>query len=185
MSADIRTLEVARAARTPAPAGPVASAGAAAISTYEEITRLVERLHRRYLDVIRTELSRLGVDDLNAVQALLLVNVGRNEVAIKDLVERGYYVGSNITYNVRNLSETGYIVQNRSERDRRSVRIALTPRGLAIYDHLLAMEQRHAAALDGRLGDAEGTAARGLLRTLERIWSDSINYGPPPAGEGG
>jgi len=118
------------------------------------------------------------------VQALLLVNVGRNEVAIKDLVERGYYVGSNITYNVRNLSETAYIIQQRSDRDRRSVRIALTEKGLAIYDHLTRMEARHAAALDGRVEDAEGNAARGLLRTLERIWSDSINYGPP-AGEGG
>ena len=51
------------------------ASGDVVANTYGEITRLVERLHRRYLDVIRYELSKLGIDDINAVQALLLMNV--------------------------------------------------------------------------------------------------------------
>jgi len=78
-------------------------------ASHGDITRLIERLHRRYLDVIRYELSQLGIDDINAVQALLLMNVQNSEVSIRELVDRGYYIGSNVTYNVRHLVETGYL----------------------------------------------------------------------------
>ena len=102
------------------------------INTYSDITRLIERLHRRYLDVIRYELSRLGIDEVNAVQALLLMNVQDAEVSIRELVDRGYYIGSNVTYNVRHLVDLGYLEQHRSERDRRSVKIKLTEQGMQL-----------------------------------------------------
>jgi len=146
------------------------------INTYSDITRLIERLHRRYLDVIRHELSRLGVDEVNAVQALLLLNVQEAEVSIRELVDRGYYIGSNVTYNVRHLVDLGYLDQNRSERDRRSVKIKLTERGLQLCALLTEMEQRHSEALNAEPVPIE--AARDLLRGLERVWSDSITYGP-------
>ncbi|MCH7958105.1 MAG: MarR family transcriptional regulator, partial [Proteobacteria bacterium] len=43
---------------------------------YIELTRLIERLHRRFLDVLRAELNRMSIKDINAVQALLLANIG-------------------------------------------------------------------------------------------------------------
>jgi hypothetical protein len=58
---------------------------------YLELTRLIERLHRRFLDLLRAELNRLGIRDINSVQALLIANIGKEEIAIRDLVERGYY----------------------------------------------------------------------------------------------
>ena len=91
------------------------ASGNTTAASYGDITRLIERLHRRYLDVIRYELSQLGIDDINAVQALLLMNVQASEVSIRELVDRGYYIGSNVTYNVRHLVETGYLDQERSE----------------------------------------------------------------------
>lgn len=144
---------------------------------YGEITRLVERLHRRYLDVIRLQLSEAGLDDINAVQALLLMNVGDAEVSIRELVDRGYYIGSNVTYNVRHLVEAGYATQSRSERDRRSVKIRLTERGLEVCGVLNDMEARHMKAM-AHVGqdDAALAAARDALRGLERVWSDSIQF---------
>ncbi len=147
------------------------------IAAFSDITRLIERLHRRYLDVIRLELSKNGLDDINAVQAVLLTNVKDAEVSIRELVDRGYYIGSNVTYNVRHLVQCGYVVQSRSERDRRSVKIKLTERGLEVCKLLGEMEQRHADAMGdtGRqLDDVE--TARNTLRALERVWSDSIQY---------
>ncbi len=151
--------------------------GSIPIADFSDITRLIERLHRRYLDVVRLELSRRGLDDINAVQAVLLTNVRDAEVSIRELVDRGYYIGSNVTYNVRHLVQCGYVVQSRSERDRRSVKIKLTERGLEVCKLLGEMEQRHAGAMSdtGRqLPEVE--TARNVLRTLERVWSDSIQY---------
>ncbi|MFQ5970777.1 MAG: MarR family winged helix-turn-helix transcriptional regulator [Alphaproteobacteria bacterium] len=148
------------------------------ISAYDDITRLVERLHRRHLDVIRLALSRDGTDDINAVQALLLLNVQDAEVSIRELVDRGYYIGSNVTYNVRHLVETGYLEQNRSERDRRSVKIKLSDKGKKVCQTLAEMEARHAETLIETEGpNADVECARRLLRSLERVWSDSIQYG--------
>ena len=81
---------------------------------YMDLTRLIERLHRRFLDVLRAELNRLGVRNINAVQALLLANISEEEIVIRDLVERGYYQGSNVSYNIKKLTELGYLVQERS-----------------------------------------------------------------------
>lgn len=160
---------------------PSGHTGVLDINTYSDITRLIERLHRRYLDVIRYELSRLGIDEVNAVQALLLMNVQDAEVSIRELVDRGYYIGSNVTYNVRHLVELGYLEQHRSERDRRSVKIKLTEQGLQLCSALTEMEMRHAEALDAETVPIE--AARELLRGLERVWSDSIQYGHELAAE--
>lgn len=144
-------------------------------ASYGDITRLIERLHRRYLDVIRYELSQLGIDDINAVQALLLMNVQASEVSIRELVDRGYYIGSNVTYNVRHLVETGYLDQERSERDRRSVRIRATEKGSSLCKSLVEMETRHATTLNAE--DENVGAAWSLLRGLERVWSDDIQFG--------
>lgn len=160
---------------------PSGDTGVLDINTYSDITRLIERLHRRYLDVIRYELSRLGIDEVNAVQALLLMNVQDAEVSIRELVDRGYYIGSNVTYNVRHLVDLGYLEQHRSERDRRSVKIKLTEQGLRLCNALTEMEMRHADALNTESIPIE--AARELLRGLERVWSDSIQYGHELAAE--
>ncbi len=159
-----------------AAAGQGAQAGAG-LAHYGEITRLIERLHRRYLDVIRLQLSQAGLDDINAVQALLLMNVADAEVSIRELVDRGYYIGSNVTYNVRHLVEAGYATQSRSERDRRSVKIRLTDKGLNVCKVLNEMEQKHIKGMEHvGTSDADLIAARDALRGVERVWSDSIQF---------
>ncbi len=78
---------------------------------YFELNRLIERLHRRFIDVLKTELNRIGVRNINGVQALLLSNIGEEKITIRDLVERGYYLGSNVSYNIKKLTDLGYLNQ--------------------------------------------------------------------------
>ena len=145
---------------------------------YAEITRLVERLHRRYLDVLRVELQRLGVDDISAAQAMLVNNLGERDLAVRDLQEQGYYMGSNVAYNIKKLVESGYIAQERSARDRRSVRIKLSDKGRKLNERL-----KEADALLAERFTADGgesgllTDACTQLRAIERLWSDFIQYG--------
>lgn len=146
--------------------------------TYIELTRIIERMHRRFLDVLRAELTRMDVHDLNAVQALLLSNIGDEEIVIRDLVERGYYQGSNVSYNIKKLSEMGYLDQERSSHDKRSVRIKLTPKAMTVVAKIRELEESNAAAIE-KSGISEGDveSAAESLRKIERIWTDHIHYG--------
>jgi len=135
-------------------------------------------MHRRFLDVLRAELARIDVHDLNAVQALLLSNIGDEEIVIRDLVERGYYQGSNVSYNIKKLSEMGYLEQERSSHDKRSVRIKLTDKALIVVAKIKELEESNASAIAGANiseGDIEKSAD--TLRKIERIWTDHIHYG--------
>lgn len=144
---------------------------------YAEVTRLVERLHRRYLDVVRFELGRLTRDDINPVQALLLMNIQAADLTMRDLVERGYYIGANVTYNVRQLVAAGYVEQQRSERDRRAIKLRLTKKGGSLCAHLARLELDHAGSLSERDPGDGILAARETLRALERVWTEHIQYG--------
>ncbi len=145
---------------------------------YLETLALVERLHRLLLDVIKDEFERLGILELNAVQALLLFNIGDNEVTAGELKTRGYYQGSNVSYNLKKLVELGYMHHQRCEIDRRSVRVRLTERGREIRDIVAALFARHAEGLQSRgvigLEGIDEIAA--TLKRVERYWTDQIRY---------
>ncbi len=145
---------------------------------YLELTRLIERLHRRFIDVLRAELNRMGVKDINGVQALLLNNIGDEEVVIRDLVERGYYQGSNVSYNVKKLTDLDYLEQERSAHDKRSVTVRLTDKAKNVVRGIREMEDKNAAAFVSRdLAEGEVDRVCGALRVLERTWADHIRYG--------
>ncbi|MEO5373066.1 MAG: MarR family transcriptional regulator [Alphaproteobacteria bacterium] len=147
---------------------------------YFNIVRLVERLHRHFLDVLRTELRRLGIDDINSVQALLLFNIGESEVVIRDLKDRGYYQGSNVSYNIKKLTDYGYLAQERSAHDRRAVILRLTDKGLSLCDGVRNLQAHLSESLrrvHGLEEDLQG-AAKALLE-LERTWTDYVHYGRP------
>lgn len=145
---------------------------------YIEMSRMVERLHRRFLDVLRAELTRVGVRDINSVQALLLANIGEEEMAIRDLVERGYYQGSNVSYNVKKLQEIGYLDHERAVHDKRSVTVRLTAKGLEVLELVRDLDARLADSwAETAVDQPSVTAATDALRELERTWSDYIRYG--------
>jgi DNA-binding MarR family transcriptional regulator len=145
---------------------------------YLELTRLIERLHRRFLDLLRAELNRLGIRDINSVQALLLANIGDENIAIRDLVERGYYQGSNVSYNIKKLAEMGYLEQERSAHDRRSVSIRLTDKALKVVEEIRELEHRIAGQLDEEeFGRTQIETVCQALRRVERTWTDYVHYG--------
>ena len=145
---------------------------------YLETLSLVERLHRLLLDVIKDEFERVGVLEINAVQALLLFNIGENEVTAGELKSRGYYQGSNVSYNLKKLVEMGYMHHQRCEIDRRSVRVRLTDKGAEVRDMVETLFERHAEGLIGRavIDDDGIDTINNSLRQMERYWTDQIRY---------
>lgn len=148
---------------------------------YFELTRMIERLHRQFIDVLKAELNRTGVRDINGVQALLLTNIGHQQISIRDLVERGYYMGSNVSYNIKKLTDLGYLEQERSAHDKRSVTVWLTDKALDVVTSMTDLQDYNSRAFMLRAANAQDPdAINGLfrgLRSLERTWSDYIHYG--------
>lgn len=145
---------------------------------YLEALSLVERLHRLLLDVIKDEFERVGALEINAVQALLLFNIGDNEVTAGELKSRGYYQGSNVSYNLKKLVDMGYMHHQRCEIDRRSVRVRLTEKGRAVRDVVSDLFMGHAMGLqDKGVLDMNGLdEIATALRRVERYWTDQIRY---------
>lgn len=145
---------------------------------YLDMLGLVERLHRLMLDVIKDEFERLGIEEVNPVQGLLLFNIGENEVSAGELKTRGFYQGSNVSYNLKKLVEAGYMHHQRSEVDRRSVRVRLTEKGRKLRAMIGELFARHAVLMQRRavmdLVMLDGIAL-GLKRT-ERFWMEQIRY---------
>lgn len=152
--------------------------GCAVMSVYLDALALVERLHRLLLDVIKDEFERLGILEINAVQALLLFNIGEQEVTAGELKTRGYYQGSNVSYNLKKLVDLGYMHHQRCDADRRSVRVKLTPKGRDIRQTLEKLFNTHSEKMlkvDGLDQDQVMSVTR-TLKTLERFWTDQIRY---------
>lgn len=145
---------------------------------YLEALTLVERLHRRLLDVIKDEFDRRGRADINSVQALLLYNIGDKELTAGELRTRGYYLGSNVSYNLKKLVEMGFLDHQRSRVDRRSVRIRLTAQGQEIRRIVEALYQKHVRTVEqvGGISGEEFATLNKSLHRLERFWTDQILY---------
>ena len=145
---------------------------------YQQALRLIERLHRLLLDVIKDEFDRQGGIDLNSVQALLLYNIGDSELTAGELKTRGYYLGSNVSYNLKKLVDMGYIHYKRSETDRRSVRVSLTEKGKEACDIVQNLYERQMGSIE-TVGEIRQEDVRDLNRALvriERFWTDQIRY---------
>jgi len=145
---------------------------------YGQLTQMIERLHRRMLDVIRYELEQAGVSDINPAQALMLTKIEGREVALRDIIERGYYIGSNASYNIKQLVEAGYVLQKRSDHDKRSAKVSLTDKGEELCRKLVEFNAAQAKRLAGDKETAEKlTATIDVLRNLENGWSEYLRYG--------
>lgn len=145
---------------------------------YLRTLRHLERLHRLLLDVIRDEFERKADADINSVQALLLYNIGDSDLTAGELSSRGYYLGSNVTYNLKKLVAGGYIDQKRSHQDRRSVRIRLTDKGKLICTTIDSLYDRQLGSVElvGGLTQEDLAGMNEKLQRLERFWTDQIRY---------
>jgi DNA-binding MarR family transcriptional regulator len=141
------------------------------MSAYFKLISLVERLHRQFLELVKLELEGLGVHDINNVQGMILFSIGGAEMTVGELTLRGCYLGSNVSYNVKKMVENGYLAQQRSLHDRRSIHVHLTEKGCALRDRLTAMHQRHIEMLlQAGLSADDLQAITVTLRRLEQFW---------------
>ena len=145
---------------------------------YLRALRMIERLHRLLLDVIKDEFDRQGSSEINSVQALLLNNMGEDELTAGELRTRGYYLGSNVSYNLKKLVDMGYLHYKRSDKDRRSVRVSLTPKGVTARATIQKLYQRQLGSVEA-VGQITSDDFKGLNKSLirlERFWADQIRY---------
>jgi DNA-binding MarR family transcriptional regulator len=146
--------------------------------THLDLVRVVERVHRRYLDLFRLDLGRLGIDDLSPSQVMMLFTIGNDELSVRDLIDRGYYLGSNASYNLKRLVETGYVDRNASERDRRSARIRLSQKGQELCEAVRKLDESYQRLVARNAEEArELEVAFRTLRRLEQAWTSSLRYG--------
>jgi DNA-binding MarR family transcriptional regulator len=147
-------------------------------SQYLEALQLVERLHRRLLDVVKDEFDRSGRDDINSIQALLLFNIGNAELTAGELRSRGYYLGSNVSYNLKKLVDLGFINHTKSRVDRRSVRISLTEKGSDIASIVAQLYDRHIQSIEqvGGISEDDFATMNKQMQRLDRFWNDQIMY---------
>lgn len=148
------------------------------LTGYLDSLAMIERLHRLLLDVVKDEFERINLLEINPVQALLLFNIGDNEVTAGELKTRGYYQGSNVSYNLKKLVDLGYMHHQRSEIDRRSVRVRLTEKGRKVRAMLVDLFGHHADGLNkkGLVSADEMETVNRSLKRIERYWSDQIRY---------
>ena len=144
---------------------------------YYEAIQLIERLHRHFLDVLKVELDKKNIQDINNVQSMILYNIGDDEMTVGELTIRGYYLGSNVSYNVKKMVENGYLEQERSVHDKRSIRVKLSEKGLELKEMISAMFARHEEKIAGSELTAEDLEQlNDTLETLERFWAAQTNF---------
>jgi DNA-binding MarR family transcriptional regulator len=143
---------------------------------YLAVISLGERLHRHFLEVLKLELDGLGIHDMNSVQGMMLFNIGDAEMTVGQLTLRGCYLGSNVSYNVKKMIENGYLAQERSVHDRRSIYIRLTDKGRILRDRLSGMHRRHIEMLgQTTITDSDLQGVVTTLRRLERFWVEAAD----------
>jgi len=139
---------------------------------YFETVMLIERLHRLFLDVIKAELDRLRIQDINNIQCFILYNIGTSQMTVGEVSNRGYYLGSNVTYNLKKMVENGYIVQEQSPHDRRSSQIKLSEKGLKLFESIDNIFSGHSTNLaHNSINESDLKNLKVLLQKLENFWS--------------
>lgn len=143
-----------------------------------DLARVIERVSRRFLDYLRLELGKLGIEDISPAQVMILLTIGQGEIAVRDLLDRGHYGGSNASYNLKQLVESGYLDRTASPRDRRLAKISLSPKGQMLCERLRLLDETSQFGPRSENGtDADLLTTHETLRRLEQWWNDSLRYG--------
>jgi DNA-binding MarR family transcriptional regulator len=138
---------------------------------YLETVQLMDRLHRQFLDLVQASLDDAKIDDVNSVQGLILHAIGDDEVLVGELIQRGYYLGTNVSYNVRKLVDGGYLIQARSRHDRRALKLSLTAKGVTLRTRLDRVFDTHIRELEEGAMIDDLQRASGVLRGISNFWS--------------
>jgi DNA-binding MarR family transcriptional regulator len=148
------------------------------MNAYYDSINLIERLHRQFLDILKVELERANILDINNVQSMILHNIGTDELTVGELTVRGYYLGSNVSYNVKKMVENGYLAQERSIHDKRSIRVKLSDKGRKLNEAIAKLYKKHEERLVAAgLQSTRLDSMNQVLRDLETFWGEQMGAG--------
>lgn len=108
---------------------------------------LIEKVYKAFLNLLKDELDQMGIFDINNIQCLLIYQIGKSQINVSDVISKGYYAGSNVSYNLKKMSEAGYIKQTPAQHDKRASVIKLSDKGLSILKKLDKIFDKHTAYL--------------------------------------
>lgn len=134
-----------------------------------------EKNYKLFLEVLKLELDRARYSDLTATQALILLRIHDSVISVGEVMSRGYYMGSNASYNLKKLTNAGYISSVPSDYDKRSALIKLTKRGLDLCTKIsksLNLHLEQAAKKTNNKIDIDGGLE--FLKSVERFWNDIL-----------
>ena len=142
---------------------------------YFKSVTMIERLHRLFLEAMKVELERMEVRDINNIQCLILYNIGQKQVTVGDFKNRGYYLGSNVTYNLSLTVQNKYLLQEPGAHDRRTSYVKLSEKDLKLYGKLDKLFTMHAKALAHEGVDAaQLDELDRMLSNLEGFWKSLL-----------
>lgn len=145
-------------------------------ATYQETLLLIERLHRQFLDVVKSHLEAQKIDDINNVQTLILYNIGEDTLTIGELTNRGYYLGSNVSYNVKKLVESEYLIQEQAVHDKRSSKVRLSDKGMTLCEKIDEFYDKSSDGLaEHHIAEPELKKLNETLVQLGGYWTTCIN----------
>ena len=143
-----------------------------------EFAMLSEKVYRTFLELIKHELDVAGISDINPIQASVLLNIDENTITMSEVISRGYYMGSNASYNLKKMINNGYINQIQSEYDKRTSFLKLTEKGKDLLSTLKEKISGHASSLDGKIKDKMTLSKlNGFLRNVDNHWKTIIVMG--------
>ncbi len=113
------------------------------LNDYLAILRQMDLMNRRFSEIIKIELDRNNIYDLKPDQAMLLFLIGGDEVTATEIMQRGYYSGTNVSYICQKLKQFDYINTTFVENDKRAVHIKLTNKGEHLFKLINDAVARH------------------------------------------
>lgn len=147
------------------------------VNQYFELFQMIERLHRRFLDVLKVELDKKSILDINNVQCMLLYNIGESEMTVGEITLRGYYLGSNVSYNLKKIVEHGYLIQEKSVHDKRSSRVKLSEKGRNL---ITVMDEIFTSQVEGLsktpLSEADISNMKSAFLNLEKFLTSQASF---------
>ena len=136
----------------------------------------IPRIHRQLMELLRLELRAAGFEDINNMEAIILLNLEDRPITVGDLTLRGYFLPSNVTYNLKKLGENGYVETKKSAHDRRNVMVTLTPKGVEAKRRIMDIFGAHPGSNDPQFPDnAPVTEAARALDRIADFWTRRIS----------
>lgn len=144
---------------------------------YFDTIMLIERLHHLFFDVVKAELDRQRIKDINNIQCFILYNIGTSQLTVGEVSNRGYYLGSNVTYNLKKMIDNDYVLQEQSQHDKRSSQIKLSKKGIDLFERLDKIFTHHATNMKHNgVTEADLKETGKVLGKIESFWRFSSTH---------